>query len=419
MAYFLDATVHKWLIENVTPAQMRKATGRDAAFVNKRIASGSLTLNMVTDLLHAFPCPLVGPEDMPPPRGVKIEPVAETEAEPDTAPEPIPAEDKSLPASAQADVTPAPAAMPGQARADLPAALTTKPASPPFPIMEKIKAARAPAIVHGLTPDPDPGFSNLADALPDGVKLMILSASNQPVHPQTQYCIQTLIDIGKGKIVLGEPESIYDLFMARNRLADRFLQSKQDWSLWLDRDVLVPCERPQWFKRQVPASRRWQNPMFASLNTVGRLAQHHVTDKTKKLVAGTYYDRFGRGVPMFAAGRSNADIQRGLNNQGPRDAVISAGSYAGTGCLLAHRQVYLDIMEKLPMEQQAAADLRAAPWEGHSFDFFGKIRYQGDDVSFMERARLAGHQPFTDLAVCCGHLGDYGYSHEPVNAGAT
>lgn len=408
--YFLDASVHKWLIENVTPAQMRKATGRDASFVNKRIASGSLTLNMVTDLLHAFRCPLVGPDEIPPPRGVKIEPVEE----PVVAPEPIPADGESL-----VDTPDSPAPVAASAPEQLPPALTTKPASPPFPIMEKIKSARAPSVMHGLPPEPEPGFSNLADALPDGVKLMILIASNQPVHPQTQYCIQTLIDIGKGKIVLGEPESIYDLFMARNRLADRFLQSKLDWSLWLDRDVLVPCERPQWFKRHVPAARRWQNPMFSSLNTVGRLAQHHVTDKTKKLVAGTYYDRFGRGVPMFAAGRSNADTQRGLNNQGPRDAVISAGSYAGTGCLLAHRQVYLDIMEKVPMEQQAAADLRAAPWEGHSFDFFGKIRYQGDDVSFMERARLAGHQPFTDLAVCCGHLGDYGYSHEPVNAGAT
>lgn len=261
---------------------------------------------------------------------------------------------------------------------------------------------------------PIPRYSNIADALPEGATVMILMPG-RTIGLQTLYCVQSLIEIGRGKITLGEPSSMYDVFLNRNRLVHRFLNSGAKWSLLLDPDTILPCEKSEWWKRNVPAARKWDNPAFSALNAVNRLATHHLTNPAHKIVGACYYDRLGRGIPIFANARDNPDMARSLNVSGPRDELVSAGRYAGSGALLVHRQVYLDIMEKVPMKPEDAAALAAADWEGYTYDFFGKLRYQGDDVSFCERARLAGHQPMIDLAVCAAHIGDYAYTHEIIN----
>ena len=254
-------------------------------------------------------------------------------------------------------------------------------------------------------------YSNIADALPDGAKCMILMPGRF-ITTQALYCVRALCDNSQGKIVFGEPESIYDIHMARNRMADRFLQSDCTWSFWLDTDNIIPAERPEWYKRNVPAARRWADPNFAAMNGINRLASHHLADKTKKIVGACYFDRMGRGVPMFAAGRENPDQRTMLNNAGPRNAVVPAGRYAGTGALLVHRQVYLDIAAIQP---EGAIDQAKYQWEGSAYGYFDRLDRLGDDVSFCARAIKAGHQPFVDLAVCAAHVGDYCYTHEIIN----
>ena len=362
---------HAWYAENLGASEIGRIIGRSRYVANRMKESGRFETWAMKHLLAAHPIPAA------PTAGDSTQPTAQTEtpATPD--------------APAQTSATAVPDAQVGAAVAT--AKQVHAPASMPMP------------------------FSNIADALPERAKCLILMPGRS-VGLQTLYCVQALVEIGKGKIAFAEPSSMYDVFMNRNRLVHRFLQGDATWAFFLDPDNIVPCERPEWYRRNVPAARKWENPAFASMNAINRLATHHLTDKTKKIVGACYFDRMGFGLPMFADGRENPDIRGSLNSMGPRDAVVSAGRYAATGALLVHRQVFLDIMEKVPMTTQDSADLAAAPWEGYTYDFFGKLRYQGDDVSFCERARMAGHQPFVDLAVCAGHVGTYGYSHETINS---
>lgn len=303
-----------------------------------------------------------------------------------------------------------------------PAVVPVVPVAQPIQHAQQQPVAPSPTVPASLTvatiqesmppTAPMSPFTNEADPLPDGVKLMILMPGRN-ISLQAFYCVNQLVRIGEGKVILGEPETLYDAFTARNRMADRFLQSDATWSLWLDPDNILPCEQPQWWLRNVPAARRWTEPLFSSMNAINRLASHHLTDKTKKIVGSVYFDRFGRGVPMYANARENPDQRAMLNGRGPRDALVSAGRYTGTGALLVHRAVYEDIMRTQP---EWAVDREKYPWEGHAYGFFDKLDHFGDDVSFGVRCIRAGHQPFVDLAVCAAHVGDMCYANERINA---
>ena len=367
MAYYYRKEVHKWFTVNLTPKEIKTITGRRVPYVRDCIARVQFPKKMLFDLLTARPCPLVPQEDMPHPDALRWKKRAERPAD-------------------------TPAFMGG--------------IEPPPPPPDSLPL---PAVVIGQ--EAPPYVTNLADVLPDGAKLMILTPGRFLTN-QTLYCIRALCDDSKGKIVFGEPETIYDIHMARNRMADRFLQSNITWSFWLDPDNIVPCERPEWWKRQVPAARRWAEPLFSSMNAINRLAGHHLSDPTKKFVGACYFDRFGRGIPMFGAGRIDATLRTVLNNVGPQSRLVSAGNYAGLGACLIHRQVYLDIMESQP---EWAIDRAKAPWLEHGYGFFDRLEHQGDDPSFAARAIKAGHQPFIDLAVCASHVGDYCYNHEALN----
>jgi hypothetical protein len=385
--YFNSKEVKAWTFAYATPAIIKKLTGQKIRFVKKCLARGKLTPKQHLAILQSGVCPLVTPAEIPAP---------EMQAWRKRKDRPPPEE---IHAKVQARLL-------AQQAASMP--------QPTPPVTQPVVAVSEPPPPVPLLPESHMNtYSNTADALPDDARLMILMASNRPIHPHTLYCIQTLCSNSEGRIVFGEPESIYDIFMARNRLADRFLQSGLAWSLWIDSDMVLPCERPEWFKRVVPAARRWQEPAYSGMNAVNRLCHHHLTNKAAKIVGAAYYDRFGRGIPMFAAGRDNPDMKAQLNNAGPRDALISAGRYAATGALLVHREVYLDIQKTQP---EWAIDRDKAPWEGHGYGFFDKIDHQGDDVSLCTRAIRAGHQPMVDLAVCAAHIGDYAYTNEVINA---
>jgi hypothetical protein len=154
--------------------------------------------------------------------------------------------------------------------------------------------------------------------------------------------------------------------------------------------------------------------MHAAMNAIAKLASNHQQDNSRKIIAATYYDRFGRGIPMFESAKSNPDFTQSLNNAPPRWETVDAGAWAGTGALLVHRDVYLDIMRTQP---EYALDRAKYPHEQHGYGFFDKLNYAGDDVSFCTRAKRAGHGISVDLSVVAAHVGDYGYTGEII-AGA-
>lgn len=73
--------------------------------------------------------------------------------------------------------------------------------------------------------------------------------------------------------------------------------------------------------------------------------------------------------------------------------------WVGTGCMLVHRDVFLEMQKNFPHLKPSAIK----PY----WDYFkpGEVDGEGEDVAFCRRAKESGHQPFIDLGLRCMHLG--------------
>jgi hypothetical protein len=219
----------------------------------------------------------------------------------------------------------------------------------------------------------------------------------------------------------------------RNILAQRFLASTCEWAMWLDGDMVVPFGNAALFNHYT----RWKmDPKWAGIHTLNRLLSHG-----KTLVGGLYFGRVPDGNPMFCEGIADPQVKTMAKNA-PADLVLPT-RWVATGCMLVHRSVFESIMTKFPTlapqttteawhffsnSETALAEavenaMRALV--DRSKDEPSRIRaamhilatgkeealrnsrlQQGEDVTFCKRALEAGHQPYVDLGVFCGHIGD-------------
>lgn len=191
---------------------------------------------------------------------------------------------------------------------------------------------------------------------------------------------------------------------SRNHLARRFLeQTDSEWSLWIDDDVIMPCGSAGLFRYLVggvdPGTKgrndgHWSYKMnddVAGLSAPSRLISHG-----KTIVSGVYFDRLGHDSITAVFGT-------GPQQKLPADTLLPV-DFAGFGCMLVHRSVYLDIAKKFPETYH-----KDAP--GFESGFFTPIqdsetkRMYGEDQAFCHRAKEAGHPTYLDLNLICGHVG--------------
>lgn len=177
------------------------------------------------------------------------------------------------------------------------------------------------------------------------------------------------------------------VYHSRNKLADRFLATGATWSLWIDSDIIPPIGRAGWFK-WITASPNDYPDTLANKHVV-----HDLLAAKKTIIGGTYFGRQNGGVFMSSGMRDQDQTRKARNGS---DEVFPV-DWIATGCLLVHRQVYLDIQKKFP---------ELAP-SGHrkEWDFFLPGEDGGEDVKFCERSRKSGHQVFAHTGVQCGHVG--------------
>jgi hypothetical protein len=229
---------------------------------------------------------------------------------------------------------------------------------------------------------------------------------------------------------------------SRNTLADMFLQSGLEWMLTIDDDMVVPFGNGKWINSyggfDIPKP-------FCDFNTIDRLMSHG-----KTLVGALYFGRWRKGGPMFAEGMRDGKLTA-YARKGPYDKLL-ATKWVGTGCMLIHRSVFLDIEQKFPMlarkdengggnwftssehDLANAVDrsvklLEATPGDGGTAVDVQQILMSaqrqtkdnaslgtGEDVIFCNRARVSGHQPYVDLGLVCGHVGSDTYGpHNTVS----
>lgn len=259
-------------------------------------------------------------------------------------------------------------------------------------------------------------------------KVMIALPWYKQAHPVTAFCVAQLMDKRRTSSVL----NFGDAFIAhsRNSIADTFLKSGLDYLLSVDDDMVLPIGNAAWFKAY--SGWDWMPDQFAGLNTLDRLMSHK-----KSVIGGTYFGRYAKGKPVFAQG-SDVNITK-LSRTAPIDRILEVG-WCGTGCLLVHRQVFLDVEKRFPRLARGT-DGKGGQWftssEHSLLDEVDRAREmlskgqmdgpkalrayeilegavararqsglgQGEDVAFCKRAQEAGHKIFVDLGCVCGHIG--------------
>lgn len=280
-------------------------------------------------------------------------------------------------------------------------------------------------------PEVAPGGSSVA-AEWEGKKVVLLLPWYRAAHPLTSFSLMGLIDRAKVSVIM----SFGDAFIAhsRNKLAHQFLKTGVEWCFWADSDMIFPFGNAAWFN----AYSGFNLPdKFAGVHTLNRLLSHG-----KTIVGGCYYGRRWGGRPVYSEGASSKE-EADFARRGPRD-LIKPTRWVGTGAMLCHRKVFLDIEEKFPhlkpanegspghyftssehdlLEASAecleilndphvAAEARVAKvrdllHDGRHRSMSHSKLGMGEDVQFCIRAAQAGHQPFVDLGLLCGHVGDY------------
>lgn len=272
-----------------------------------------------------------------------------------------------------------------------------------------------------------------AEALRENKRVLIALPWYKDANPLTTVALLNLFQ----KDCMGASISFGDAFIAhaRNKLASKFLLTKFEWMMMLDSDMIPPCGNAAWFNEYTGMK---LPDWAAGLNTIERLISHG-----KTVVGATYFGRTPGRAPVFAEGISRREE---LLRTGPRNEIIPT-KWVGTGCLMFHRTVFEDIEKTFPHLSREANGGTGQWFTSSEHDLHDSVRRaleilspcesgvrlhseaaatkvlregilragvhssmgMGEDVQFCVRATQAGHQPFVDLGLWNGHVGDICY----------
>lgn len=296
------------------------------------------------------------------------------------------------------------------------------------------------AVEKVFDPGAMPGMEMVQEACWEGKSVCIMMPSYKTSNPRTTFALMSMLDRTKMAVML----DFGDAFIAhsRNKLGDNFLKTKIEWAFSVDDDMIVPFGNAELFnlftRFNLPAA-------SAGLHTINRLLSHG-----KTLVGGLYFGRWAHGKAVYAEG--NVDkVEEVFARRAPHD-ICKPTKWVGTGCLLIHRTVFLDIEKKFPHlarnekgefghwftssehdlkdatekalvilnDNSVSEGVRVA--EAKKLILYGRERSRGhsglgmgEDVTFCVRAAQSGHTPHVDFAVVCGHIGDKCYGPRPTN----
>ena len=287
---------------------------------------------------------------------------------------------------------------------------------------------------------PEKGFT---DASWEGKKLLLMLPWYKNTNPLTAFCLLALLDRTK----MGAAMEFGDALIAhaRNKLLDTLVTTGLEYGLFLDDDMILPCGNAGWFNRYTGMA---LPENYAGLHGIDRLMS-----RKKTLISALYFQRKtdGRAVYADALMPTNAgEEENRLARTAPTDLVKQV-EWAGTGCILVHRSVALDIREKMPWlapqapgeswhyfssaqdtlissvndvsgELTAAIEAFAGGGDASALEssalevqtrLAGMVLAApranrltaGEDEVFGRRAATCGHPTFVDFSVVCGHVG--------------
>jgi hypothetical protein len=206
---------------------------------------------------------------------------------------------------------------------------------------------------------------------------------HKTVSPATADAVSAMmLDFGKDRIRTDTIVGDSNIYRSRNLMVERFMATDAKWLFFLDDDIVPAIGRAEWFRSWVPSA------STVPTNALQRHVLHRLIGAGKTLVGAAYFQHGGLGriacsdLSLEPAARSHADR-------------IAPVDWVGTGALMVHRKVFEDIREAFPELHSTASS---------PFNYFGPISHaKGEDISFCERAKKAGHQCHIDLGIPVKH----------------
>jgi len=206
---------------------------------------------------------------------------------------------------------------------------------------------------------------------------------HKTVSPATADAVSAMmLDFGKDRIRTDTIVGDSNIYRSRNLMAERFMATDAKWLFLLDDDIVPAIGRAEWFRSWVPSAAN------VPTNALQRHVLHRLIGAGKTLVGAAYFQHGGLGrlacsdLTLEAAARSYTDR-------------VAPVDWVGTGALMVHRKVFEDIREVFPELHSTASS---------PFNYFGPMSHaKGEDVSFCERAKKAGHQCHIDLGIPVKH----------------
>jgi hypothetical protein len=193
-------------------------------------------------------------------------------------------------------------------------------------------------------------------------------------------------DFGKEKLRMDMSIGDSKIEHARNRLANKFLQTDAKWLFMIDDDIIPSIGRPFWMRHWCHAARTLEDLPLQ------RHILHRLMGAGKTLVAGAYFGRQEGGAIMCS------DLTLAPRAKAYEDRVVPV-DWVATGCMMIHRNVFQDIRKEF-------GDTLKIDAGEYDYDYFRPFDSKGgEDVAFCKRAKKAGHQPHIDLGVPIFHLG--------------
>lgn len=235
-----------------------------------------------------------------------------------------------------------------------------------------------------------------------GKRVCILMPTNRPIHAGVLKSFATLYEREKMQFYTSNDTSIV---RARNFCAQKFLDSGCEYSFWLDDDTIIPHGDVEYYRKMS------NNPSFpaeyVNINPIARLIQ-----TGRSLVGGCYFGRNPNGVAQFQEAYQSNQINDAAHS-GPRNFVNQVG-WVGFGCTLVHRQVFLDMIAKIP--DLLIEDAGFVNKFGYRYRFFNHISEEhSEDASFCIKAKKVDHSTYVDYAVMPIHMGEMGYCYHNTN----
>lgn len=283
------------------------------------------------------------------------------------------------------------------------------------------------AVERVFDPENVPGNAAFEAKLWEGRQVYLALPWYKDVRPKTSFALLSLMDRTRIATAL----DYGDAFVAhsRNKLTDAFLRTKLEWMLMVDSDMIPPFGNPGLYNSFTGFN---LPDLIAGRNTIDRLLSHG-----KTFVGAFYRGRWVHGKWMFAEG-NDAALVKTINSRVLDECRPTR--WVGSGCLLIHRTVFLDIEKKFPHLARGADGRGGQCWTSSEHDLHAAISKamemddpaemkrvlehalnvarihsglgMGEDVQLCVRATQAGHQPHVDFGCICGHTGDFDYGFD-------